>query len=149
MQIGKEVDIGGDPELAPEWHEDIFDTHEARSKRAAVADATGQFASVDLHDRPVHHETRQDGPHEGSHNTMYYAQSWLVVHYLLNNNKLPEVGTYFDLVQNKKVPVDKAVVQAFDMTPMQMEERSRNILIRRAIWELRLTKRRSRMAVRR
>ena len=53
---------------------------------------------------------------------MYYAQAWLVVHYLLNNNKLPEVGTYFDLVENKKVPVDKAVVQAFDMTPDQMED---------------------------
>jgi hypothetical protein len=25
IQFGKQVEIGGDPELAPEWHEDIFD----------------------------------------------------------------------------------------------------------------------------
>jgi tetratricopeptide (TPR) repeat protein len=35
---------------------------------------------------------------------------------------MPEVGTYFDLVLNQKVPVDKAIVQAFDLTPSQMEE---------------------------
>ncbi len=35
---------------------------------------------------------------------------------------MPEVGTYFDLVLNQKVPADKAMVQAFDMTPLQMEQ---------------------------
>ena len=25
VQVDKEVNIGGDPELQPEWHEDIFD----------------------------------------------------------------------------------------------------------------------------
>src|SRR5260370_37815597 len=62
------------------------------------------------------------GTREGTHNTLYYAQSWIVVHYLLNKNKLPETGTYFDLVLNQKVPVEKAVVQAFDMSPAQMED---------------------------
>ncbi len=61
------------------------------------------------------------GTREGTHNTLFYAQAWMVVHYLLNKNKMPEAGTYFDLVQNQKVPVDKAMVQAFDMTPDQME----------------------------
>jgi hypothetical protein len=32
-------------------------------------------------------------------------------------------GTYFDLVVNQKTPVEKAMVQAFDMSPTQMEER--------------------------
>ncbi|MFZ0231279.1 MAG: hypothetical protein WAL41_31020, partial [Mycobacterium sp.] len=62
------------------------------------------------------------GVHEGTHNTLYYAQSWMVVHYLINKKKMPEVGTYLDLVLNQKVPVDKAIVQAFDLTPAQMEE---------------------------
>jgi len=43
------------------------------------------------------------GAREGTHNTLYYAQSWMVVHYLLNKNKMPEAGTYFDLVLNQKV----------------------------------------------
>src|SRR5258708_2051460 len=36
--------------------------------------------------------------------------------------KLPEAGTYFDLVLNQKVPVERAMVQAFDMSPAQMED---------------------------
>jgi len=62
------------------------------------------------------------GTREGTHNTLYYAQSWMVVHYLVNKNKMPEAGTYFDLVLNQKVPVEKAMVQAFDMSPEQLED---------------------------
>src|ERR1700675_4473924 len=62
------------------------------------------------------------GTREGTHNTLFYAQSWMVVHYLINKNKLPETGTYFDLVLNQKVPVEKAIVQAFDLTPATLEE---------------------------
>src|SRR5207244_6714912 len=32
---------------------------------------------------------------EGSHNTLFYAESWIVMHYLLNKDKLSETGTYF------------------------------------------------------
>src|ERR1700681_4310652 len=122
IQIGKQVDIGGDPELAPEWHEDIFD--EMRRDPNVPQSLTQLISSpvwlsmVDLftmkHDR--------SGTREGTHNTLYYAQSWIVVHYLLNKNKLPETGTYFDLVLNQKVPVEKAMAEAFDMSPAQMED---------------------------
>jgi tetratricopeptide (TPR) repeat protein len=125
IHIGKQVEIGGDPELQPEWHEDIFDDLVGMQRDPNVPQSLTQLLSspvwlsmVDLfamsHDGP---ETR-----EGTHNTLYYAQSWMVVHYLVNKNKMPEAGTYFDLVQNRKVPVEKAVVQAFDMTPAEMEE---------------------------
>ena len=46
----------------------------------------------------------------------------MVVHFLIAKNKMPEVGTYFDLVLNQKVPVEKAMVQAFDLSPAQMEQ---------------------------
>lgn len=122
IRLGKQVDIGGDPELAPEWHEDIFDEMRRDPK---VPQSLTQLASspvwismVDLFS--MKHDVT--GTREGSHNTLYYAQSWMVVHYLLNKKKLPEVGTYFNLVLNQKVPVDKAIVQAFDMTPEQLEE---------------------------
>ena len=121
VQIGKEVNIGGDPELAPEWHEDIFDT---MRRDPNVPQSLTQLVSspvwlsmTDLF--TMKHDG--SGLREGSHHTLYYAQSWMVVHYLVNSHKMPEVGTYFDLVQNQKVPVDKAMVQAFDMTPAQME----------------------------
>jgi tetratricopeptide (TPR) repeat protein len=122
IQIGKQVEIGGDPELAPEWHEDIFD--EMRRDPNMPQSLTQLVSSpvwlsmVDLF--TMKHDG--SGTREGTHNTLYYAQSWMVVHYLLNKNKLPEAGTYFDLVLNQKVPVEKAMVQAFDMSPTQMED---------------------------
>jgi tetratricopeptide (TPR) repeat protein len=122
VQIGRQVDIGGDPELAPEWHEDIFD--EMRRDPNVPQSLTQLLISpvwlsmVDLF--TMKHDG--SGTREGTHNTLYYAQSWMVVHYLLKKNKLPEAGTYFDLVQNQKMPVEKAMVQAFDMSPSQMED---------------------------
>lgn len=121
VQVDKEVNIGGDPELAPEWHEDIFDMvrrdPNVPQSLTQLASSPVWIGMTDLF--TMKHDS--SGRNEGSHNTMYYAQAWIVVHYLLNNKKLPEVGTYFDLVENKKVPIDKAMVQAFDMTADQME----------------------------
>ncbi|MGB9233856.1 MAG: tetratricopeptide repeat protein, partial [Terriglobales bacterium] len=122
VQIGKEVDIGGDPELGPEWHEDIF---ENMVRDPNVPQSLTQLVSSPVWIGMVDLFTmKHDGSgwREGSHNTLYYAQSWMVVHYLINKKKMPEVGTYFDLVLNQKVPVDKAMVQAFDLSPAQMEE---------------------------
>ena len=122
IQIDKQVGMGGDPELAPEWHEDIFD--EVRRDPNVPQSLTQLVSSpvwlsmVDLF--TMKHDG--SGTREGTHNTLYYAQSWIVVHYLLNKNKLPEAGTYFDLVLNQRVPVEKAMVQAFDMSPAQMED---------------------------
>ena len=53
---------------------------------------------------------------------MFYAQSWIVMHYLLNQNKLSEAGTYFGLVQIRKVPVEQAIQQAFGMSAAQLEQ---------------------------
>ena len=53
---------------------------------------------------------------------MFFAQSWIVMHYLLNQNKLSEAGTYFGLVQIRKVPVEQAIQQAFGMSPAQLEQ---------------------------
>ena len=122
IQIGKQVELGGDPELAPEWHEDVFD--ELRRDPNTPQSLTQLVSSpvwlsmVDLF--TMKHDG--SGTREGTHNTLYYAQSWMVVHYLINKNKMPEAGTYFDLVLNQKVPVEKAMVQAFDLSPSQMED---------------------------
>src|ERR1017187_2577444 len=122
IHIGKQVEIGGDPELQSDWHEDVFD--EMRRDPNTPQSLTQLLSSpvwlsmVDLF--TMKHDG--SGAREGTDNTMYYAQSWMVVHYLVNKNKMPEAGTYFDLVHNQKVPVEKAMVQAFDMSPEQMED---------------------------
>src|SRR5258708_31675645 len=44
------------------------------------------------------------------------------MHYLLNQNKLPETGTYFGLVQNQKMPVEEAIQKAYGMTSAQFAQ---------------------------
>jgi tetratricopeptide (TPR) repeat protein len=123
IQIGaKQVEMGGDPELAPEWHEDIFDQMrrdpKVQQSLTQLLSSPVWLSMVDLF--TMKHDG--SGLREGTHNTLYYAQSWMVIHYLVNKNRMPETGTYFDLVLNQKVPVEKAMVQAFDLSPAQFEE---------------------------
>jgi tetratricopeptide (TPR) repeat protein len=122
LQFGKQVELGGDPELLPEWHEDIFDEMQRDPKvpqsLTQLLSSPVWIAMVDLFSM----KHNGSGVREGTHNTLYYAQSWMVVHYLLNKNKMPEAGRYFDLALNQKVPVEKAIVQAFDMSPAQLED---------------------------
>ena len=53
---------------------------------------------------------------------MYDAESWIVMHYLLHQQKLPETGTYFGLVLNQHVPVEDAIQQAYGVTSTQLEQ---------------------------
>ena len=59
---------------------------------------------------------------EGTHHTLFYAQSWMTMHYLLHEKKLPETGTYFDLVENQHVPVEEAIQKAYGVTPAQFDQ---------------------------
>ena len=52
----------------------------------------------------------------------FYAQSWIVMHYLLNQNKLSEAGAYFGLIEIQKLPLDQAIQQAFGVTATQFEQ---------------------------
>ena len=93
-----------------------------RDPKFRSRDVAGGFAGVAVDGDLFTMKHDGSGQREGTHNTLYYAQSWMVVHYLVNKNKMPETGTYFYLVLNQKVPVEKAMVQAFDMSPEEMEE---------------------------
>ncbi len=53
---------------------------------------------------------------------MFCAQSWIVMHYLLHQDKLSDAGAYFGLVQIRKVPVEQAIQQAFSMSAAQFEQ---------------------------
>ena len=37
----------------------------------------------------------------------------MVMHYLINKNKLAETGAYFGLIKNDKLPVDEAIQKAY------------------------------------
>src|SRR6202007_386532 len=63
---------------------------------------------------------------EGTHHTLFYAQSWMMVHYLLHEKKLPETGTYFELVENQHLPVDEAIQKAYGVTTAQLDQAAKD-----------------------
>jgi tetratricopeptide (TPR) repeat protein len=117
----KQVEIGGDPELHASVSQDLIqnqiDVHPAKSLSELLA-AQVWLSIPDLftmkHDSSTYTE--------GTHHTLFYAESWMVMHYLLRQKKLPETGVYFDLVLNQKVPVEEAVQKAYGMSPAQLEQ---------------------------
>ena len=54
--------------------------------------------------------------------SLFNAESWLLLHYLLNNEKLPAAGTYFGLVETQKLPTEEAIQKAFGVSSAQFEQ---------------------------
>jgi tetratricopeptide (TPR) repeat protein len=59
---------------------------------------------------------------EGTHRTLFYAESWILMHYLLANDKLSQAGAYFGAVQIRKLPLEEAIQRAFGMTAAQLQQ---------------------------
>jgi tetratricopeptide (TPR) repeat protein len=118
----KFVQLGADPELKSPWREDIFgEQTEVRNPPKSLTELLGGPVWLPVPDLfTMRHDT--SGFQEGTHHTLFYAQSWMVVHYLINKNKLSETGTYFDLTENQKVPVEQAVQQAYGMSVAQFDQ---------------------------
>jgi hypothetical protein len=118
----KEVEIGGDPELQPLYSQDLLQNqHQAQDLPKSLTELLGGqvwLAWPDL--LTMKHDT--SAYNEATHHTLFYAQSWITVHYLINKKKLPETGTFFDLIENQHMPVDKAVLQAYDKSLAQFDE---------------------------
>lgn len=114
----KKTELGTDPELA--WP----------GQPAYSEQGPGLKSLTELLNNPVwlnisdvlQMRNRIVNGREGTHHTLFYAQSWMLMHYLLNQNKLAEAGTYFDLVENQRMPMAQAVQQAFGVTPAQLDQ---------------------------
>jgi len=59
---------------------------------------------------------------KSTHHMLFDAESWIVMHYLINKNKMSETGNYFGLVQIEKLPVEDALQKAYGMTSAQFEQ---------------------------
>ena len=118
----RQVEIGSDPELGLPYSENVLGNQNAvRNPPKSLTDLLSSWVWLSVPDLfTMKHDT--SNYQEGTHRTLFYAQSWMTMHYLLNKEKLPEAGTYFDLVQNQKVPVGNAIEQAFGMTPAQLDK---------------------------
>ena len=51
---------------------------------------------------------------------LFEAQSWIVMHYLINQDKLSSTGTYLGLVESERLPVEEAIQKAYGMTSAQL-----------------------------
>lgn len=67
----------------------------------------------------------------GDHRTTFYAESSIVVHYIFDNRLMLQVGTYFDLRENKHLEVEDAIQQAFGMSASQFDKVLRNYVVSR------------------
>src|SRR5215469_8587874 len=118
----KKVELGSDPELSkPYLTSDLFPTTSPDTGLKSLTEILNSPVWLNFSDL-LEMRNRVVNGQEGTHHTLFFAQSWILVHYLLNRNKLPETGTYFGLVENQSVPVAQAIQQAYQMTPAQLEQ---------------------------
>jgi len=115
----KQVEIGGDPEVGASVNVPGAqgDAHPP-SSLTRLLDSQDWLPLPDLFSIKRDTSTRS----EGTHLTLFYAESWMVMHYLLHENKLPDTGTYFGLVLNQHIPVEYAIQRAYGMSSAQLEQ---------------------------
>jgi hypothetical protein len=115
------TEVGTDPRLNPLQQTDILDEQTQVSglkSHTEILNAPVWLTLPDLFGM----KNRVVNGQEGTHQTLFYAESWMLVHYLINQNKLAQTGNYFDLVENQKMPVEQAVQQAYGMTVAQLDK---------------------------
>ena len=118
----RQVEIGGDPELPSPVAGDLLQNQrDLRNPSKSLTELLSGQVWLALPDLlTMKHDTSSYS--EATHHTLFYAQSWMMVHYLLHEKKLPETGTYFDLVENQHLPVEEAIQRAYGVTPTQFDQ---------------------------
>ncbi len=117
----KQVEMGSDPELASAYTEDLLGNQtEARNPPKSLTELLSSWVWLSIPDLfAMKHDTSKY--QEGTHRTLFYAQSWMTMHYLLNKDKMSETGAYFGLVKLQHVPVEEAIQQAYGMSAAQFD----------------------------
>jgi tetratricopeptide (TPR) repeat protein len=115
-------EIGSDPELQSPFTEDLLGNQKQdRNPPKSFTELLSGQVWLTLPDLlTMKHDTSTYG--EEARHTLFYAQSWMTMHYLLHEKKLPETGTYFDLVENQHLPVDEAIQKAYGMAPAEFDK---------------------------
>jgi hypothetical protein len=117
----KQVELGSDPELNPMYQTDLLGTETQTNAMKSFTEILSNPVWLKWPDL-FEMKNRIVNGQEGTHHTLFYAQSWILVQYLLNKGKLPETGAYFDLVENQKVSAEQALQQAFRMSAAQLDQ---------------------------
>jgi len=101
LRLGRNVEIGGEP--------------------VSTADRTHPFIPL-LSSQPWSGTAPLLALANQPADATFSAESWLVMHYLINQNKLEQTGAYFDLVENQKLPPEQAIQQAYAISAAQFDQ---------------------------
>ncbi len=116
----KQVELGTDPEVFPSAKRNsmgyVHDSHQPNSFTELLG-AQPWLSLPELF--AMNHDTAVGD--QGKRNLLFEAESWIVIHYLLHEQKLPDTGTYFNLVLNEHVPLEDAIQKAYGMSSAQLE----------------------------
>lgn len=119
--MAKNTELGADPELKPSSQTDLLghqvDVNNLKSFTEILQNPVW-LAWPDL----MTMKNRVLNGQEGTHHTLFYAQSWILVHYLLSKDKMSDLGKYFGLVEIQRMPVEQAIQQAFGMSVAQLDQ---------------------------
>jgi tetratricopeptide (TPR) repeat protein len=67
-------------------------------------------------------QRNSDAYNENDRRSIFYAESWLAVHYLLSNDRVLDAAKYLQLTQIQNVPVQDAIQQAFGVDAPTFEK---------------------------
>lgn len=124
--------LNGNLRNMPVWlnegYADFFSGMEISGKYLSLGTFPQGYAQVLLNSRwmktseliSIVHESRDYN--EGNRRSVFYAQSWLTVHYMMLKHKTPELDAYLNLTDTQHVPLAQAFEKAFGMTTDQFDK---------------------------
>ena len=113
---GRQVEIGGDPELR-------ITAGSGDQSKVSYASATEVLTSQPWMKLPQLVSIKRDlAGKQDSPPAIFYAESWILMHYLLHEKKLEETGTYFGLVQNQHLSPEEAIQKAYGVSAEKLEQ---------------------------
>jgi hypothetical protein len=104
-----------------------YESLEVSGKRATLGKDPSRYGAVLSDSRWMSLEelfavTQQSRDYnEGDRRSIFYAQSWLVVHYLFDMKKMAETSRFFGMVLKENVPIPQAIQQAFGVPARDIE----------------------------
>lgn len=113
----QQVQIGGDPVLARVRNANN-ETSGATNSGKPSTEILNTQSWIPL---PELFATKMPAANSGD-NGLFEAESWMAMHYLIHEKKLPNTGTYLGLVFIQHVPVADAIEQAYGMPVTQLEQ---------------------------
>src|SRR5438309_5954741 len=117
----RQAEMGSDPELNPAYQTDLLGNETQGHGLKSFTEILSNPVWLTLPEL-FGMKNRVVNGQEGTHHTLFYAQSWILVHYLLNKEKMSELGKYFGLVEIQRTPVEQAIQRAFGMSVAQLDE---------------------------